>query len=186
MLCDVVLGMFSQVLCTRDHRFATCLQLLTMVYSVAHDTNVVRCGSGNVQSSIVYQTPSVRNLSTTFDNGIFRGTWYKCFAIWFLGCSVKTVVADSLASNHHKASTANTVRCRYNAVNFLKNPHNRHPIARPWGEVWGVCCEFEVWFTFCCCNRNADGKMVINWNALNRHSPVFWITLVGINNVSLS
>ena len=25
----------------------------------------------------------------------------------------------------------NTVRCRYNAVNFLQNPHNRHPIARP-------------------------------------------------------
>ena len=31
-----------------------------------------------------------------------------------------------------------TVRCRYNAVNFLQNPHNRHPIARPWG--WGMGC----------------------------------------------
>ena len=26
-----------------------------------------------------------------------------------------------------------TVRCRYNAINFLPNPHNRYPIARPWG-----------------------------------------------------
>ena len=24
-----------------------------------------------------------------------------------------------------------TVRCRYNAVNFHPNPHERHPIARP-------------------------------------------------------
>ena len=31
-----------------------------------------------------------------------------------------------------------TVQCRYNAINFLPNPHNRHPIARPWGRgmVW--------------------------------------------------
>ena len=26
---------------------------------------------------------------------------------------------------------SNTVNCRYNAVNFLPNPHNSHPIARP-------------------------------------------------------
>ena len=28
-----------------------------------------------------------------------------------------------------------TVRCRYNAVNFLQNPHNIHTIAHPWGTV---------------------------------------------------
>ena len=27
-----------------------------------------------------------------------------------------------------------TVQCRYNAVIFLPNPHNRHAIARPWGR----------------------------------------------------
>ena len=27
-----------------------------------------------------------------------------------------------------------TVQCRYNAVYYLKIPHNRHPIARPWGR----------------------------------------------------
>ena len=31
-----------------------------------------------------------------------------------------------------------TVWCRYNAVNFLKNIHNRHPIARPLGR--GMVC----------------------------------------------
>ena len=29
------------------------------------------------------------------------------------------------------------LRCRYNAVNFLQNYHNRHPIARPWGRGMG-------------------------------------------------
>ena len=31
----------------------------------------------------------------------------------------------------------NTVRCRYNAVNFLTNIHKRHPIARPLGRGMG-------------------------------------------------
>ena len=34
-----------------------------------------------------------------------------------------------------------TWRCRYNAVNFLQNPHKRHPTARPW--EWGMGC---VWW----------------------------------------
>ena len=35
-----------------------------------------------------------------------------------------------------------TVQCRYNAVNFLENPHNRHPISRPWGRGMGCL----LWF----------------------------------------
>ena len=34
-------------------------------------------------------------------------------------------------------SKRSTVWCRYNAVNFLQNYHNRHPIARPLGRVLG-------------------------------------------------
>ena len=30
-----------------------------------------------------------------------------------------------------------TARCCYNAVNFLENPHKRHPIARPLGRGMG-------------------------------------------------
>ena len=33
-------------------------------------------------------------------------------------------------------------RCRYSAVNFLQNPHNRHPIARPWGRGMGCLLLF--------------------------------------------
>ena len=36
-----------------------------------------------------------------------------------------------------------TVRCCYNAVNFLLNSHNRHPIAHPWGR--GMGCLLWVW-----------------------------------------
>ena len=36
-----------------------------------------------------------------------------------------------------------TVRCRSNAVDFLQNPHNRHPIARPWGRGTG-CLFWEL------------------------------------------
>ena len=36
-----------------------------------------------------------------------------------------------------------TVWCRYDAVNFLQNSHNRHPIARPWGR--GMGCLLWVW-----------------------------------------
>ena len=35
-------------------------------------------------------------------------------------------------------SLPHTVRCRYNAVNIVKNIHERHPIARPLGRGMGV------------------------------------------------
>ena len=34
------------------------------------------------------------------------------------------------------------MRCSYNEVNFLQNPHYRHPIAHSWGRVMG----FMLWF----------------------------------------
>ena len=30
------------------------------------------------------------------------------------------------------------MRCRYNAVNFLHNSYNRHPVSLPWGRYIGV------------------------------------------------
>ena len=36
-----------------------------------------------------------------------------------------------------RVANMDTVRCRYNAINFVQNPHNRHPIARPWGRGMG-------------------------------------------------
>ena len=32
---------------------------------------------------------------------------------------------------------SSTVRCRYNAVNFITNIHKRHPMARPLGRGMG-------------------------------------------------
>ena len=35
-----------------------------------------------------------------------------------------------------------------NVVSFLQNTHNRHPIARPWGQDMG-CLLWELWLIFC-------------------------------------
>ena len=42
-----------------------------------------------------------------------------------------------------RITCVNTVRYRYNAANYLQNPYNRHPIARPWGR--GMGCLLRVW-----------------------------------------
>ena len=42
-----------------------------------------------------------------------------------------------------------TVRCRYNAVNFQQNSHNRHPITRPWGRGMGCLLWVESLVKFC-------------------------------------
>ena len=44
-------------------------------------------------------------------------------------------------------NVASTVRCRYNAVNFLQNTHNRHPIARPWGRDMGCLLWIQTLIT---------------------------------------
>ena len=41
-----------------------------------------------------------------------------------------------------------TVRCRYNAVIFFKTLIMDTPQIDREGDVWGICCEFEVWFTY--------------------------------------
>ena len=45
---------------------------------------------------------------------------------------------------HILASRSHTMQCQ---CHYPENTHNRHPIARP-GGLWGVCCEFKVWFMF--------------------------------------
>ena len=40
----------------------------------------------------------------------------------------------------HPQFISSTVRCCYNGINFLKNPHNIHPIRV------GVFCDFEIWY----------------------------------------
>ena len=44
--------------------------------------------------------------------------------------------------------TALHCRMCFKVLSF-PNHHNRHPIARP----WGVCCDSNIWFTFCHCYR---------------------------------
>ena len=51
-----------------------------------------------------------------------------------------------------------TIWCCYNMVSFLKNSHNRHPIACPWG--WDMWCLMISKFDFCLC------YIMIYWTAL--------------------
>ena len=51
----------------------------------------------------------------------------------------------------------NTVGCRYNTVDFFQNPHNWRE-----GELWGVCCDSDIWFTFCHCYRSVMCDIMIN------------------------
>ena len=52
-----------------------------------------------------------------------------------LGVSLDTLQLLFLSSCRR---VVNTAWFHYNMMNFLKNLHNRHPIARPWG--WGMEC----------------------------------------------
>ena len=71
-----------------------------------------------------------------------------------------------------EVAQGNVVRCRYNAVNHTPPPKkkkkkkkkNIHTINT--GELWSVCCDFKVWFTFCWCHLGADDNIVVNWAML--------------------
>ena len=49
----------------------------------------------------------------------------------------------------------NRARCFYNAINFPQISSQQTPIARPPGWGMCVCCEFQVRFMFCCCDRRS-------------------------------
>ena len=40
-----------------------------------------------------------------------------------------------------------SVRCRYNTVNFLQNPHERRPVDRE-DEIWGAFCDFNIFVIY--------------------------------------
>ena len=73
---------------------------------------------------------------------VFPLLWIRCIMLWWnviywdssVYCRVRyhfSSVCVTVTEPH------NTLRCRYNAVNFLKNIHKRHPIARPLGRGMG-------------------------------------------------
>ena len=73
---------------------------------------------------------------------------------------------------HCTAHFRYTVQCRYNAISFLQILKVDTPQLTREGEVWGVCCEVIVRYTFCRCLRSAVFNIVINQAALQRHSTV--------------
>ena len=49
---------------------------------------------------------------------------------------------------------SSTVQYHYNAVNFLTNIPQRHPIAHPLGWDMGVFCGTKIWLIFCLSSCN--------------------------------
>ena len=63
---------------------------------------------------------------------------YDLLDYFFVGLEVLCQSWSSFSyPNRH-----DTVRCRYNAVNFIQNPRNRCPIAFPWGHGMGCLLRF--------------------------------------------
>ena len=81
-------------------------------------------------------------LKTNLHGNLNSSPWKKRT---HLSCTANNMIADDLAPCLARASAAmilslffpNTVRRHYNTINFLKNPHNRHPISRPLGQIVG-------------------------------------------------
>ena len=68
----------------------------------------------------------------------------------------------------------------YNTVNFISNPHNRHPIAHPWG--WGMECLLWVKFWFLICSNSWCALCTIlsmYWTLLWQHLTVSIVVLGG-------
>ena len=57
-------------------------------------------------------------------------------------CSSTSVTEVTIASRYIHNQHLTTVRCCCNVVKFLQIPHNRHPIALPWG--WAMGCQLWI------------------------------------------
>ena len=100
-----------------------------------------RCDTGTLFTSLTLvsgihrSTDAMRNFDVFFGislnkllNKLFICRWFG--TAWPLWWGIKNIPY--------------TVRCRYKAVNFIQNPHNKHPISRPWGRDVG--CLLRFWY----------------------------------------
>ena len=100
-------------------------QALVSVVSVDY-TMWCRCNA--LQYNTMYQVALHRVIwSTDFHLNSYE------WAMWFVNHSLVIFIEF----------TEYTERCRYNAVKFLPNSHNKHLIARPWDR--GMGCLLWVW-----------------------------------------
>ena len=68
----------------------------------------------------------------------YIGLCYKGTRFYYLACLVTSFMIFSWSCKvYHTHDKRYTVRCRYNAINFIQNIHERHTIARPPGLGMG-------------------------------------------------
>ena len=86
-----------------------------------------------------HQVMPVNPITSKMDRPIAACTIYSSVSLW-----------------HNVCSPIHRVRCHYNMVSFLQNPHNTHPIACPSGRAMGfllwvysisqeICTRFLLW-----------------------------------------
>ena len=108
------------------------------------------CSLFNLKRSTIYQPPS--HMTGIGDVTLDPDGKYILSSRIRLARNLEGYPLPALSS---REVHIHTVRCRYNAANFLQNPHNRHPIARP----GGVCFDFNIWFNFCHCHMEYRDKL---------------------------
>ena len=91
-----------------------------------------------------------------------------CASAWQIAHIFRVFCQDWHFQGEHGTMNLYTVRCHFNAINFLQNPRNSSPER----ARYGVCCEIKIWFTLCYCRRIVVWNIIINWAALYRHSTV--------------
>ena len=123
------------------------------------------------KTDVLFYTPDYMKSYWGVDMSVF-----ECCLLYLqeIKDKCRSALSDVGASDNFCDVSGSTVRCRYNAVNFLTNIHTRYPIARPLGqgEVCGVFCGSSIWLIFCLCSCNYLRNILQYWDAFKRHSTV--------------
>ena len=127
----------------------TCVVSLLVVFGVLH---VV---------TLVWPWPHFRRAAWPWQSGQLSGRDRErhgcCYGIvGFLPANLE--LNSSLWGSHDmrcrarfdiKSVFPHILQCCYNMVNFLKNPHERHPLECPLWQAMGCFCDFKLWILYC-------------------------------------
>ena len=125
---SLVMSVVDPVLITERHEHFWCLGWHT-----------VACHYNGIQYNIV-----LYKVLLWLGLNLIRGWTDKRHPIHHLTGELWGIFCEDLEENWpgYKAPHG-AVRCQYNAVNFIQNPHKRHPIAHPRGRYMGCL----LWFS---------------------------------------
>ena len=118
------------------------------------------------------------------DNGkitsvlVSNSEWYGCNRLQF---NHKKANKSMKRAHFSWVTLLDTVRCPYNAINLLPNPHQRHPIARPLGSVF---CGFKLFFYILCNLCKNVWNIMLYWMLWRRSSVFQFVTKGSGENIA--